>query len=123
MTDNLTKLIKEIEKEKNCACDIDVNTVKNGKHTSQKYGSLEERKIKLNKITGKYGKDAAKDIKLLRESYISVEELKDYMKKNNLLSKYHVLKDGIYLRTPGIHVGFAEGVGYKIASIEYERLR
>ncbi|MFH1248727.1 MAG: hypothetical protein V1660_01090 [archaeon] len=123
MSSDLIKLIKKIEKERDCACDIDVNIVKNGVYASEKYGNLDNRKIKLNKIARKYREDITKDLKLLKDIYHSVKELKDCLGKNNLLLKYHVLKDGIYLKTPGIHGGFLEGIGDKIASIEYDRLK
>ena len=135
---DLADIVKKLEKEYKAPCQIKLTTIKD-KAEYKIYGNLKERVIRVVPLKFK-DKKVQKDLERLKGSYNLIKNLEEkiyrlgskyrYYKETGKVDKnkklnysYHILEDGLYLRTPGIHVGFLEGIGAKVAKIKYDLLR
>jgi hypothetical protein len=135
------KIAKNLERKHKTACEIRIKFMSKKPKTSV-FGDLKKRAVEIIPImVAPIDEEVKKDMEKLKGSYSNIEEFK---KKVQLLGSkwryytveggerareegqlnytYHILEDGIYIQTPGIHAGFMEGVGRKTAKIKYELL-
>jgi len=125
------KMLKELEKSTNSSCEIQLKFI-NNKTKIEVYGDLKERAIEVIPLKVK-NFNTLQDLKILKGKYKNRKKLEDKAFTlcalgcpnivRQLNNRYHILEDGIYLTTPGIHVGFAEGKGEKVAKIRYEMFK
>jgi hypothetical protein len=134
----LTELVKQIERDSNGACQIEVTIINERTHR-KKYGDFEKRAIRVVPDSEIEKKEIKSDMGVLAGSYNSIRELKKLVEgynlgiyirnptpvhmKKNLNLQYDVGEDGIFLKANGADMRFNIYRGQKVANIIYERLK